>query len=143
MGHVRARWLFCLLATAVRAQEGDGGGGKGEDPVALLLKQLADPDAAARTKAARALARAGGERAVEAARAALYDTDEGVRAAAAVALARLDAADDAVIVVLAAALQSADWYTRWDACVALGSLGKARRPRRRRSSPRQPTRAST
>ncbi len=116
MGVVRARWLVGLLATATAAypQEGE----------ALLLQRIADPDATVRAKAARALARAGGERAVEAARAALDDTDDNVRAAAAVTLVRLGAPDARVVEALAAALSSPDWYTRWDACVALGTLGK-------------------
>lgn len=103
---------------------GERGPGKGEDPLAPLLKQLADPEAKVRAKAARALGRVKSERAVEAARAALADPDEGVRAAAAVALVRLDAPETCVVEVLAAALRNEDWYTRWEACVALGSLGR-------------------
>jgi HEAT repeat protein len=73
----------------------------------------------------RGLARAGGDRAVDAARAALDDAEPSVRAAAAVALVRLDASSARVVDVLAEALSNPDWYTRWDACVALGLLGKA------------------
>ncbi len=72
----------------------------------------------------RGLGREGGERAVEAARAALDDADAHVRAAAAVTLARLGAPDARVVEGLVAALRNPEWYTRWDACLALGSLGR-------------------
>lgn len=124
MDAVRARWLLCILAAAASGQEGEGAPGKGEDPLAPLLKQLADPEAKVRAKAARALGRVKSERAIEAERVALADPDETVRAAAAVALVRLEAPEARVVDILAAALRNPDWYTRWEACVVLGSVGR-------------------
>lgn len=106
--------VVCLLAAALAAED---------DPVAALMKQLADPDRAARAKAARALGRADDARVPPALKAALEDKEETVRIAAAAALARLKAPDARVVDVLAAGLRSPGWYDRWEACLALGAIG--------------------
>lgn len=112
--------LLLLGVAAVRAQEA-------EDPVDAALARLRSADAKERTRAARALGRLGGDRATAALRRTLKDDAEPVRLAAAAALAGQGATDAALVSVLTACLRSEEWYTRWQACLALGPMGEAAR----------------
>jgi HEAT repeat protein len=130
MDPMRARWLIALLAAmgtvATAQEEGKGAAGKGEDPTAALVESLKSPDARMREKAARTIGRDHHQPALDAVRRLLLDDpDANVRAAAAVALVRLDAPDKRVEEALVEALESPNWYTRWEACVALGGIGPA------------------
>jgi HEAT repeat protein len=116
---MRAAWILGLLAVAARAGE--------DDPLAPLLERIAGADAREREQAAVALARERDPRAIAALGATLGDAEERVRVAGAVSLARLRASDARSIGVLVAALRSDAWYTRWQACVALGTIGPAAR----------------
>jgi len=117
-----ARWaaLLLLAVAAVHAQEA-------QDPVDAALARLQAPDVKERTRAARALGKLGGDRAAAALRQALDDEAEPVRLAAAAALVGQGRTGEALVAVLGACLHSEDWYTRWQACLALGRMGPAAR----------------
>ena len=118
MAMARAGVALLLLRPAVLA----------DDPVPALLERLKAKDAKERVAAAKALGRLEDERALAAVTRAQSDEAAEVRHEAAVALAQEGKADATTVEILAASLESGDWYVRWQACVALKQVGPLAEP---------------
>jgi len=116
----RTAMLLLLGIAVVHAQDV-------RDPLDAALARLRAPEAKERARAARALGRLDGDRAAAALREALEDEAEPVRLAAAAALVEQGRTGEVLVTVLGACLRSDDWYTRWQACLALGRMGPAAR----------------
>jgi uncharacterized sulfatase len=98
-----------------------------KEPLAKLLKLLADDDAAVRWWAATGLGLRGGERAEEALRKSLKDGSAVVRVAAADGLRGLGKID-AALPVLVAALADENPWVRHEAALAIDELGPKAAP---------------